>query len=83
MDKATEQLPNDVDALKKIIADKQQHIHILEEQLRLERHRQFGTKSEKHPGQGELFNEAEGSADDEATCADEAVETEAITYTLK
>lgn len=83
MDKATEQLPNDVDALKKIIADKQQHIHILEEQLRLERHRQFGTKSEKHPGQGELFNEAEHSADNEATRADETVETQTITYTRK
>lgn len=80
---ATEQLPNDVNALKKIIADKQQHIHLLEEQLRLERHRQFGAKSEKNPGQGELFNEAEQSADDEATNADEAVETETITYTRK
>ena len=83
MDKATKQLPNDVDALKKIIADKQQHIHLLEEQLRLERHRQFGAKSEKHPGQGELFNEAEQSADDDTTGADEAADTETITYTRK
>lgn len=77
MDTVTEQLPNDVDALKKIIADNRQHIHLLEERLRLERHRQFGAKSEKHPGQGELFNEAEQSANDEA------IETETIAYTRR
>jgi len=40
----------------------QQHeirIRLLEEFLRLEKHKRFGSSSEKCPGQGEIFNEAE------------------------
>ena len=32
----------------------------LEEQFRIAQHKQFGKSTEGHPGQGELFNEAEG-----------------------
>lgn len=80
MERAAEPLPNDVDALKKIIANHLQHIRLLEEQLRLERHRKFGAKSEKHPGQGELFNEAE-AADAASPDSAETPATETITYT--
>ena len=31
----------------------------LEEQFRIAQHKQFGKSTEGHPGQGELFNEAE------------------------
>ena len=36
------------------------------EALRLERHRHYGTKSEKAPGQGELFDEVESDRDEES-----------------
>src|SRR5450756_79218 len=59
-------LPDDVEALKAIIhaqreqmATQQRRIEHLLEQFRLTRHRQFGASSEKAPGQGEFFNEAE------------------------
>ena len=68
-------LPNDVDALKRLLREqqainaqqaqtlaiKQTRIDQLEEWLRLVRQRQFGRRSEKHTDQLEphLFNEAE------------------------
>ena len=77
-------LPNDVEALKKLILGQQQQIQgqqrkilTLEEALRLERFNRFGASSEKAPGQGELFNEAEGCVDDteeEPTDSDSATE---------
>lgn len=59
----SDSLPNDVEALKKLVLQQQQRIGSLEETLRLERHRRFGSSSEKAPGQGELFNEAEVTAE--------------------
>lgn len=47
----------------------------LEEQFRLAQQKQFGASSEGHPGQGELFNEAE------ELVADTSVEKEDISYT--
>jgi transposase len=47
----------------------------LEEQFRLAQQKQFGASSEGHPGQGELFNEAE------ELVAETPVEQEAISYT--
>ncbi len=41
-----------------------------EEQFRLYKHKQFGAASERHEGQGNLFNEAE-AVDDESTPDDE------------
>lgn len=41
-----------------------------EEQFRLYKHKQFGSASERHEGQGNLFNEAE-AVEDESTPDDE------------
>jgi len=54
-----------------VIAQQKQRIKLLEEYLRLARQKQFGRSSEKHSGQGEIFNEAEL-----ATCAVEEEELE-------
>ena len=48
----------------------------LEEQFRIAQHKQFGKSTEGHPGQGELFNEAE-----ELVAEVETPEPEAISYT--
>lgn len=47
-----------------VISEQQRRIAQLEEYLRLEKCRRYGPSSEKHPGQGELFNEAEQIADE-------------------
>ena len=75
MDVPTPQsLPDDIDALKRIIEQQQQKLHakdsvIARMQTLLDRFQQqrFGPRSEKHPGQGEMqfFNEAELLAADE------------------
>ena len=59
-------LPDDPELLKKFILQqssqidtKDARIASLEEFIRLEKHRRFGASSEKAPGQGELFDEAE------------------------
>lgn len=41
------------------VQSKQQRIDVLEAMVRLLRHHRFGRSSEQHPGQGELFDEAE------------------------
>lgn len=48
----------------------------LEEQFRIAQQRQFGKSTEGHPGQGELFNEAE-----ELVADVETPEQETISYT--
>ena len=53
------ELPNDPEQLKQIIAKLQARNCYLEEQFRLAQQKQFGKSAEGHPGQGELFNEAE------------------------
>jgi len=77
MKKAPDTLPDDIELLKKMILGQQQKIHTLEEALRLEKFNRFGASSEKAPGQGELFNEAEdciGDEVDEPTDADSTTE---------
>lgn len=69
-------LPDDIDALKALLLEKEQRIHLLEEQLRLFRHQRFGKSSEKSDRQAELFNEAEAGE----TADDDAPTTETITY---
>jgi len=64
MKNTTNALPNDVELLKEMILGQQQRILTLEEALRLERFNRFGASSEKAPGQGELFNEAEDCSDE-------------------
>jgi transposase len=77
-----ESLPDNVDLLKEIIAQKDATIAYLNEKFRLAQHKQFGKSSEVYPGQGELFNEAE-----ELAVASELeqtdVEKESITYERK
>ncbi|WP_460314546.1 transposase, partial [Aliiglaciecola aliphaticivorans] len=53
------QLLQRVAELESLLAEKNAKIAFLEEQFRLAQQKQFGTSSEGHPGQGELFNEAE------------------------
>ena len=62
-----------------LLAEKDARIAYLEEQFRLAQQKQFGASSESHPGQGELFNEAEAGADH----IEEEAETQAISYTRK
>ncbi len=77
LEKHPDTLPNDVEALKKVILGQQQQIALtLEETLRLERFNRFGASSEKAPGQGELFNEAEDCIDD---TEDESTNSDSMT----
>ena len=48
-----------IDKKSDVIAEQKRRIELLEEYLRLERARLYGRRSEKHEGQGELFDEAE------------------------
>ena len=72
MAKAVQRLPDDVDALKAlvasrddIIAAKDNHIALLEEKLRLASQKRFGASSEKvGDDQLGLFNEAEQTVSD-------------------
>jgi transposase len=75
-------LPNDLESLKKIIAQQNETIAYLEEKFRLAQHKQFGKSTEGYPGQGELFNEVEELAVDPEIDAAEA-EKESITYERK
>ena len=66
MSSALKPLPNDIIELQKVVRDQdvlieksKARIAILEEIIRAEKQKQFGISSEKHPGQAELFNEAE------------------------
>jgi transposase len=67
-----------IDQKSRVIAEQKKRIEILEEYLRLEKHRRFGASSEKNPYQGEIFNEAELEAcesdEEPATGADTAAE---------
>jgi transposase len=72
-------LPDDPTILKDLLSQVMARNAYLEEQFRLAQQKQFGTSSEGHPGQGELFNEAEAEADH----IEEEAETQAISYTRK
>lgn len=63
MEFSHENLPDDPELLKKIILQQQSKLLHLEEQFRLAQQKQFGKSAEGHPGQGELFNEAEVEAE--------------------
>lgn len=71
MKTAIESLPDDPKKLKALLLRerhisqqlKEQNQYLLE-QFRLAQQKQFGKSSESHPGQGELFNEAEQIIDD-------------------
>lgn len=53
-----------IDKKSHVISEQKKRIALLEEYLRLEKSRHYGASSEKSPGQGELFNEAEQLVDE-------------------
>jgi transposase len=57
----TNTLPDDISALKALLLEKDKRISLLEEQVRLLRHKRFAASSEKSDEQAELFNEAEAA----------------------
>jgi len=69
------QLRQRVTELESLLEKKDAKIAYLQEQFRLAQQKQFGASSEGHPGQGELFNEAE------ELVAETPVEQEEISYT--
>ncbi|WP_321528838.1 IS66 family transposase [Sedimenticola selenatireducens] len=97
MKAAVGNLPDDVGALKKIIAEqqlmlsnqtqkisrKERRIALLEEYIRLQRHRQFGTRSEKVSEQAELFDEAELLCEESEAPADEVPASQSRPSTAK
>ena len=87
-----QQLPDDVDVLKALVAEQEQAIAryqsqvlYLQEQLNLAIAKRFGRSSEKHPGQLGLFNEAELAIDeaDEEAAVNERETTEVPAHTRK
>ena len=48
-----------IESKSAVIEAQDRRIKMLEDYLRLAKQKQFGRSSEKHPGQGEIFNEAE------------------------
>jgi transposase len=70
------QLRQQIAELKKQIDRLESRNQFLEEQFRLAQQKQFGASSEGHPGQGELFNEAE-----EIIAEPVELEQESISYT--
>lgn len=83
-------LPDDPAQLKALLADSQKEKQAFEaevkhlreqlnnvfEALRLERYRHYGTKSEKAPGQGELFDEADDDVESLPTEQDRFANTD-------
>lgn len=76
MPASVESLPDDPVALKALLQKQQGEIdrlqsqlHSLLEALRLEKHRLYGARSEKAPGQAELFDEPEATADESTVAA--------------
>ena len=75
MDMIETQYQQRITELESLLAEKDAKIAFLEEQFRLAQQKQFGASSEGHPGQGELFNEAEAEV--------EQLEIESIQETIK
>jgi hypothetical protein len=63
---STTELTSKIKRLECEADQKDQRIKLLEEMLRLQRHKQFGSSSEKESaGQGQLFDEAESDIENE------------------
>jgi transposase len=77
---STTELVKENTQLKKDIDQKDQRITLLEEMLRVQRHKDYGASSEKDSGQGQLFNEAE---DDSLTAESEAFDIVVPAHTRK
>ena len=83
MKDVAEQLPDDLDALKKLVKDQKQQIADLQEELRLRTYQRYAPKSEKSsPDQLNLFDEAEIEAEPE-TESDAVEETTVPEHTRK
>ena len=86
MNAVLDTLPDDIEALKQLVlnqrsalAEASSRIGLLEELVRLYKHRQFGTKSEQQaPGQTLLFNEAEAEALKHRETADDPADAPAV-----
>lgn len=82
-----EQLPDDINALKKIIHNYQSEIKLFEEKIAWYKSRIFGRKSEKLSAedvlQGRLFDEAEASAAEEIESKKEEKVITVSSYTRK
>ncbi|GAF92388.1 unnamed protein product, partial [marine sediment metagenome] len=78
-------LPDEVEALRKIIAQQAEQISALEEYVRLLKHHRFGARSERASiDQLGLFNEAEAMvATEEITSEIEGRETAVAAHTRK
>jgi transposase len=81
---------DDIHSLKALLLEKDKGISLLEEQVRLLKHKRFAASSEKLDGQTELFNAAKAAEPapeddiDENTDYDDAeTETETETETIK
>lgn len=84
--KDSQTLPDDKHTLHHMILELQSQVQLLQqerqhllEQFRLAQQKRFGVSSESHPGQGELFNEAEEETDHD----DEESDTQTISHTCK
>ena len=85
-----DKLPDDVESLKKLLLAErktnlrlQKQIDELFETIRLARHQRFGASSEKAPGQGELFDEAEDTVDEADPVEPEALASSSETKPKK
>lgn len=76
-----EQLPDDIDTLKQLVLAHRDRIQLLEEQIILFNHREFGKSSEKCSQQAELFDEAENEVSDEAPLTAELFDADSIKTT--
>lgn len=84
MSAVNKQLPDDTEALKKIIEQQASRIAALEETLRLQKLKKFGASSGKPPDQYEMFNEAElPMVVEEYLCESEAESAQAEPKTPK
>jgi len=89
MTHSIDNLPNDINELKQIIAGlkhelqmQQEELRVLLEELNVRRRKMFGRSAEPHPPQGEVFNEAEAEVetpvDADAPCDDDTCEPQAF-----
>jgi len=76
----TNTLVTENNKLKRELDQKDQRIKLLEEMLRVQRHKDYGASSEKDSGQGQLFNEA---VDSSLTAESEAVDIVVPAHTRK
>ncbi|HJN51894.1 MAG: IS66 family transposase [Pseudomonadales bacterium] len=69
-------LPEDTETLQQLIISQATELRYLQEQLNLALYRRFGNRSEKNPGQHELFDESEELIEQESdtTASDDASE---------